>query len=84
MKFYIRNLPNLLVRFFSFDRFYVCDACKKIHKRDGKEIRFDDGNCGSLLASRWWYPSVCSKGFEQTIKSAISALWDDADRGEGA
>lgn len=59
MKFKIEHLRNLLVRFFTNDKYYVCEECKRIHKRDGKEIRLDVGDENDrLMCHPLWYGSV--------------------------
>ena len=55
--FKIKHLGNLLIRIFTFDKYYICEECHKIHKRDGKEIRLECGG-GTLLSHRLWYGSV--------------------------
>lgn len=57
MRFKIKHLGNLLVRFFTKDKYYVCEECKRIHKRDGMEIRLEEGS-GRLLSHPLWYGSV--------------------------
>lgn len=71
--FYIKNFPNLILRLVTLDRYYICDECRKIHRRDGHEIRLDDGEL-PLKANRWWYGSVCRKGFNKSMDRAIHAL----------
>ena len=41
MLFRIKHIPNMLVRVFTVDKYYICEECHKLHKRDGKEIRLD-------------------------------------------
>lgn len=57
MIFKIKHLGNLLVRFFTKDKYYVCEECHKIHERDGKELRLEGGS-GRLLSHHLWYGSV--------------------------
>lgn len=57
MKFKIKHFKNLLIRVFTLDKYYVCEECHKIHKRDGKEIRLEEVP-GKLLSHRLWYGSV--------------------------
>jgi hypothetical protein len=57
MKFKIKHLKNLLVRVFTRDKYYVCEECHKIHKRDGNEVRLD-GDKESLRFHPLWYGSV--------------------------
>lgn len=64
MKFKIKHLGNLLIRFFTRDKYYVCEECHKIHKRDGKEIRLEEGS-GRLLSHPLWYGSVSRECFDR-------------------
>lgn len=66
MKFKIKHLGNLLIRFFTKDKCYVCEECKRIHKRDGKEIRLDAECDRSILLSHpLWYGSVHRDCFDK-------------------
>lgn len=62
MRFKITHFGNLLVRVFTRDRYYICEECHKVHKRDGREIRLEEGG-GTLLSHRLWYGSVCRESF---------------------
>lgn len=64
MKFKIKHLGNLLIRFFTRDKYYVCEECHKIHKRNGKEIRLEEGG-GRLLSHPLWYGSVDRECFDR-------------------
>lgn len=55
--FKIKHLGNLFVRIFTFDKYYICEECHKIHKRDGKEIRLDEDR-EHLMSHHLWYGSV--------------------------
>lgn len=57
MRFKIKHFPNLLVRFFTRDHYYICEECHKIHRRDGKEIRLDKP-LKHLMSHPLWYGSV--------------------------
>jgi hypothetical protein len=57
MKFKIKHLKNLLVRVFTGDKYYVCEECHKIHKRDGNEVRLDEDK-EHLRFYPLWYGSV--------------------------
>lgn len=57
MLFRIKHLPNLLIRFFTHDRFYICEECHKVHRRNGKEIRLDEPR-EHLMVHPIWYGSV--------------------------
>lgn len=75
MKFYIKNFRNLIVRLVTGDKYYVCDECRTIHKRDGTEINFaEPGGIGELMVSRWWYASICRIGYNAVIDKAHSIL----------
>ena len=60
--FKIKHMSNFLVRILTLDKYYVCEECRKIHKRDGKEIRLDEP-CENLTCCHWWYGSVCRKSY---------------------
>ena len=72
MNFKIKHFSNLLVRFFTGDRYYICEECHKVHKRDGQEIRLELGG-GKLLAHRLWYGSV-SKDCYIVMKQRLSKM----------
>ena len=55
-----KHIGNLIVRVITRDSYYVCEECKHIHKRDGKEIRLDTGN---LISKPIWYGSVSRECF---------------------
>ena len=68
MRFKIKHFGNLLVRFFTRDKYYICEECHKIHKRDGREIRLDEPR-EHLMSHPLWYGSVCRESFiEQQIR----------------
>ena len=73
MKFYIRNFKNLVVRLVTFNRYYVCDECRKIHRRDGSELDLTP-EIKYRGAWVWWYPSVCQQGVEDVMGRASSAI----------
>lgn len=62
MKFKIKHFKNLLIRIFTFDKYYVCEECHKIHKRDGKELRLD-ADREHLMSHPLWYGSVSRECF---------------------
>ena len=64
MKFKIKHLGNLLIRFFTKDKYYICEECHKIHKRDGNEIRFDEDTERNMYHSMW-YASVSRECFNR-------------------
>jgi hypothetical protein len=57
MLFRIKHIPNMLVRVFTRDRYYICEECHKLHKRDGKEVRLDEPR-EHLMVHPIWYGSV--------------------------
>lgn len=57
MLFRIKHIPNMLVRVFTRDKYYICEECHKLHKRDGKEIRLDEP-IEHLMVNPIWYGSV--------------------------
>ena len=77
MRFCVKHVPNLIVRRFTNDKYYICEECKKTHKRDGKECRLDvtDG-MGELMLNRWWYSSVCNKCYFETMNAVNNMLID--------
>lgn len=76
IKWKIKQFPNLIIRLATFDRYYVCDECHCVHKRDGTEIRFDD-DLKHLMSNRWWYGGVCRKGYEDTMNRVVKLLRDE-------
>lgn len=62
MKFRIKHLKNLLVRVFTCDKYYICEECHKIHKRDGNEVRLDEPR-ENLMVHHLWYGSVSRECF---------------------
>ena len=68
MKFRIKHFGNLLVRVFTADKYYICEECHKIHKRDGREIRLDEPR-GNLMVNHWWYGSVCRESYNALFMS---------------
>lgn len=73
IKFKVKHIRNLLVRTFTIDNYYVCEDCRHIHKRDGKEIRLDEEKEG-LLCHYLWYGSVHVDCYCKTIMEAIEIL----------
>lgn len=73
MNFKLRHVVNLLVRLFTGDKYYVCEECHKIHKRDGKEIRLD-ANKEYLLYNRWWYGSVAGNCYLEKKRTVSRIL----------
>lgn len=67
MKWKIKHIGNLLIRFFTIDKYYICEECHKIHKRDGREIRFDnfDDDGVHLMYHPLWYRSVSRECFDR-------------------
>jgi hypothetical protein len=57
IRFKVKHFPNLLVRLFTKDSYYICEECHKIHKRDGKEVRLDEDK-KHLMSHPLWYGSV--------------------------
>ena len=74
MKFKIKHLKNLLIRFFTRDKYYVCEECHKIHKRDGKEVRLDKGDTDTLLSHPLWYGSVSKECFDRQYEEVRELL----------
>lgn len=79
-KFKIKHFGNLLVRFFTKDKYYVCEECKRIHKRDGYEIRLEEGS-GRLLSHPLWYGSVHKSCFNKQ-QAEVRRLLRDAILGK--
>jgi hypothetical protein len=65
MKFRLKHFKNLLVRLFTKDTYYICEECHKIHKRDGNELRLDQGS--GLIYNSWWYGSVHIECYKKLI-----------------
>jgi len=38
IKFYIKRLPEILIHKITLRKYYLCDKCKHIHKRNNNEI----------------------------------------------
>lgn len=57
IRFKMLHLPNLFVRFFTKDTYYICEECHKLHKRDGQEVRLDEPK-EHLMSHPLWYGSV--------------------------
>ena len=75
MKFKIKHLRNFLVRLFTKDKYYVCEECKRIHRRDGEEIRLDEESDGyKLLSHPLWYGSVGRECFIKQQEEVWAAL----------
>ena len=75
LKWYIEHIPNLIIRLCTFDLFYVCDECHKIHKRNGKEIDLGDPNgIGTLLTNKWWYGSVYHECYCEVMNKAFEIM----------
>lgn len=62
VRFHFLHIPNLLVRVFTKDAYYVCEECHKIHKRDGKEIRLEEPR-EHIMSHYLWYSSVSRSCF---------------------
>lgn len=75
MKFKIKHLGNLLIRFFTRDKYYVCEECHKIHKRDGREIRLDE-DVEHLMFHPMWYASVGRACFNRQQENVWKMLRD--------
>lgn len=73
-KWYTKQLPNLLVRVFTLDNFYVCADCGSIHRRDGEELRLDHEDESILMSHPIWYGSVKRECAVKTIEEACSLL----------
>ena len=63
MRFKIKHFKNLLIRIFTFDKYYVCEECHKIHKRDGQELRLELST--GIMSNRLWYSSVSKECFDR-------------------
>lgn len=48
-KWIIKHIPNLIIRVITFDKYYICEKCNSIHRRDGKELKMDIDQEPSLL-----------------------------------
>ena len=88
-KFFIsfkrKHIGNLIIRVITRDNYYVCEECKHIHKRDGKEIRLDTGN---LISKPIWYGSIARECFinqqnivKEKLKECIENQWSGMSNG---
>ena len=76
IKWYIKHIPNLVIRVISHDKYYICEECGAIHNRDGDEIRLDT-DYKHLMSNPIWYGSVACKCFEKQQRE-VSRLLHDA------
>ena len=74
--FKTKHISNFLVRLLTFDMYYVCEECNKIHKRDGKEIRLDEPR-ENLIHCHWWYGSVCRKSYTELFNRIRQLIRDE-------
>lgn len=76
MKSRKRNFRNFLIRCITRDRYYVCDACNRVHKRDGKEIRLeeDEAKLHHPLCYSMWYKSVSYECYADTFRQLRKIL----------
>lgn len=73
IRFKVLHFPNLIIRFITKDKYYICEECHKIHKRDGKEIRLDEP-LEHLMSHPIWYGSVSIDCFikqQREVREAI-------------
>lgn len=75
IKFIVKHIPNMIVRVFTNDAYYVCEECHKIHKRDGNEIRLTD-DMEHLLLHRIWYGSVSRECFIKQQNEVRKILYE--------
>ena len=77
-KFKMKHIWNFITRVITKDKFYICEECHHIHKRDGKEIRLDikEGNGYEvyLLCQPIWYGSIGSQCYIKQQKKAKKLL----------
>jgi len=76
VRFKAKHFPNLLVRFFTRDKYYICEECHKIHKRDGTEIRLDDDK-EHLMSHPLWYGSVCRESYNALFRNIRRMIRED-------
>ena len=68
IKFKIKHLRNVLIRFFTKDKCYVCEECHHIHRRDGKEVRLDSDKKNLILNPIWYGSSKYECYIKQQTK----------------
>jgi hypothetical protein len=73
IRFKILHFPNLLVRFFTKDTYYICEECNKIHKRDSKEVRLDESR-EHLMSHPLWYGSISRDCFIKQQREVWESL----------
>ena len=81
MKFKVKHLWNTTVRFLTRDKYYVCEECHHIHKRDGEEIRLD-ADREHLRSNPIWYGSVRKECFVKQQAEVRAMLLRDAVSGK--
>lgn len=76
MKFRKRNFKNFVVRCITNDKYYVCDACNHVHKRDGNEISLEEDEAKAYHPLRYsmWYKSVSHECYVDTFRQLRKIL----------
>ena len=77
IKFLIRRLPNIVVYYLTFKKYYLCDECKHIHKvnddaieLNGKYGLFVNDDCSKKLIAE--VCNILSEGIMRRLKSCIT------------
>ena len=72
--FFKNHFKNAVVRFFTNDKYYVCEECSHIHKRDGSELRLDKDD--NLAFNPIWYGSVNYDCYAKQQMKVVKLLRD--------
>lgn len=78
--FRVKHFPNLIVRLITLDKYYICEECHKIHKRDGKELRLEGSDKSHRSAGKYWFCSVSSECYSKLINKVRGTLMADIIR----
>lgn len=79
LRFILKQSPNAVVRLLSFDRYYICDLCHKVHKSNDNDL---DLCCINSLK---WYQRIlfnkvsysCYKEQQNRVKQILmEALYE--------
>lgn len=76
VKFRLKNFNNFMVRCITNDKYYICDVCNHVHKRDGNEINLEEEEAKAYHPLRYsmWYKSVgqkCCRNIFQQLKEIL-------------
>lgn len=77
--FRVKHFPNLIVRLITLDKYYICEECHKVHKRDGKELRLESDKA-HRTAGKYWYCSVSKDCYNKLWAKVRGTLMADIIR----